>query len=826
MNCLFKQLISIVFLLSIFIGQAQQLPDNIMVSKTGDTIRILPIPLVEINSRLEQVNTSLKRYKDILKPVPEVIALDSMSKKATNFLIQQKQIIYDTNASLTIRAIDDYKREWFGYDDELEKWQAVVSQRITDIDKQTFNLDVSINTWDVTKTAATKDNSPQELISRLNDLLVESKNIASKLKAKQDSLIILQNNFTDFQLEIDDALEFLSVKRKDLQSDYFIRDSYYIWNASDSTIRKEVFTAQIVSAFNQNVRSFKLFIDTNSSKVYTHLFITILFLFLFFFVFTEFRTIEILDEDKRMKDAKFFLSHYISSGFLISLIISAFIYLNIPATISELIQLLMLLPSLFLLRNYSNKKLHPIIYTLLFLFVIDEFQVLLDPKSFIARIAFILENLILLWILFKIESKNSPIRDIAAPQWFKFSRQLARILIFFTIVTLLANIIGYVNLSLILTNANIIILLTGVVLYLAAKVVDALIVGFIKSKYAQLSNIVRKYEKSILDKFYKLLVYFAIFLWIRSTFTALGLKEQFGNWLTGLMDVNWEIGTGSISLGGIIGFAMAIVLTIVITRMVRYLLEDEIFPRIRLPRGVPGAISMVIRYVIVAYGIYIAMSAAGIDLGKFGFIAGALGVGIGFGLQGVVYNFIAGLILAFERPIQKGDTIQVGTLMGDVTEIGVRASTVKTYDGAEVIVPNGNLISTELTNWTLSDRRKRREVKVGVAYGSDPREVMRLLSEITSRHEEVLINPKPWPLFVGFGESSLDFRVLFWVSFDRGMTVQSEVAMAIYDALGDAGIQIPFPQTDLHVKSFDPTIQKTIIPFRKNQKDAGTESKI
>lgn len=161
----------------------------------------------------------------------------------------------------------------------------------------------------------------------------------------------------------------------------------------------------------------------------------------------------------------------------------------------------------------------------------------------------------------------------------------------------------------------------------------------------------------------------------------------------------------------------------------------------------------------------------------------------------------------------------MGELIGDVKEIGVRASTIKTYDGSSVINPNGNLISTDLINWTFSDRIRRREIKVGVAYGSNPHQVMDLLLKVTSANENVLPFPKPWPIFEGFGDSSLNFCVKFWVNFDQGMTIQSEVAMSIYDALEDAGINIPFPQTDLHVKSFDPTVQKTIFPFSKEHMD-------
>jgi small-conductance mechanosensitive channel len=195
-----------------------------------------------------------------------------------------------------------------------------------------------------------------------------------------------------------------------------------------------------------------------------------------------------------------------------------------------------------------------------------------------------------------------------------------------------------------------------------------------------------------------------------------------------------------------------------------------------------------------------ALSAAGIDLGKFGLIAGALGIGIGFGLQNIVSNFISGLILIYERPVQSGDTVEVENLMGQVKRIGIRSSSVRTYDGAEVVVPNSNLVSNQLINWTLSDNRKRIEVKVGVAYGSDPNVVMKLLKEVAKSHEKVLSDPEPLPLFEGFGDSSLNFRLLFWVFFEDGFVTKSDVSIGIYNILDENNITIPFPQLDLHVK--------------------------
>jgi len=159
------------------------------------------------------------------------------------------------------------------------------------------------------------------------------------------------------------------------------------------------------------------------------------------------------------------------------------------------------------------------------------------------------------------------------------------------------------------------------------------------------------------------------------------------------LDHGWEIGTMAISVGEILSFILILVFSFGLASFIKVIVEDEFLVRTNLPKGVPAAISVTIRYFIIVLGIAMALSSAGIDLGKFGLLAGALGVGIGFGLQNIIGNFISGLILVYERPVNVGDTVEVESLMGIVNRIGVRSSNVRTFDGAEVIVPNANLIS-------------------------------------------------------------------------------------------------------------------------------------
>ena len=216
----------------------------------------------------------------------------------------------------------------------------------------------------------------------------------------------------------------------------------------------------------------------------------------------------------------------------------------------------------------------------------------------------------------------------------------------------------------------------------------------------------------------------------------------------------------------------------------------------------PYAVSTLAHYTVLVLGFLMAVLALGVDLNRFALLAGAFGVGIGFGLQNIVNNFVSGLVLLTERPVEVGDTVSLGDVFGEVRRIGIRSSTVSTWQGAEVIVPNAQLVSEQVINWTHSDRRRRMEIPVGVAYGSKPKQVIELLLETSKANPDVLDEPEPFVLFMGFGDSSLDFEVRAWTDrFEFFQRVRSELCVAFEASLRAAGIQIPFPQRDLHIRS-------------------------
>jgi small-conductance mechanosensitive channel len=258
-----------------------------------------------------------------------------------------------------------------------------------------------------------------------------------------------------------------------------------------------------------------------------------------------------------------------------------------------------------------------------------------------------------------------------------------------------------------------------------------------------------------------------------------------------LMSATLEVGTVSIAAKAIVTAIGVAIATIVLTAVTGFLLDREVVPRLGLRPGTGFAVVTFTRWAIVVIGAALTLAALGIDMAKVTLLASAVGVGIGFGLQNVVNNFVSGLILVVERPVAVGDVIERGTLSGTVTRIGIRSSTVRTAQGAEVIVPNGDLVSKEVVNWTRSDRQRRYDIDVGVAPGAEPEQVMRLLVEAASNVPEIMTDPAPRTMFKGFGANSLDFTLFAWVpTIDVGVHAQNALRIAIRRKLDQAGIAL------------------------------------
>lgn len=265
----------------------------------------------------------------------------------------------------------------------------------------------------------------------------------------------------------------------------------------------------------------------------------------------------------------------------------------------------------------------------------------------------------------------------------------------------------------------------------------------------------------------------------------------------------FKLGETDITLSTLFKLALLVAFVVVLERILRRQLLRRLLRYTRLTASLQFAISRLVGYTFIALGCYIALQLVGINLTSLAVIAGAIGIGLGFGLQNIVNNFVSGLIILAERPIGIGDRIEVGDVAGQVKQIRLRSTTVVTNDNITIIVPNSNFISDTVTNWSYGDPRVRIRLPVGVAYGTDPRKVERVLLEAARAHPKVLAEPAPSVFFNGFGESSLDFDLAVWteeMTFNP-RRLRSDLYFGIEAKLRENDIEIPFPQRDLHLRS-------------------------
>jgi len=395
-----------------------------------------------------------------------------------------------------------------------------------------------------------------------------------------------------------------------------------------------------------------------------------------------------------------------------------------------------------------------------------------------------------------------------------FSLRLGTLIL---VATLIAEFIGYSGFSLYLLNSflmTVFAILNILMLYLMVSGFSELIL------YKLPFPFIRKNAAVILGRLKPILAFLFSGFFFLSTLVIWKVATTRNEALQWLFSLGFETGSLNITLGVIFSAAVVLYGAFIVSWAIQNLLLQEVLPRRKMELGSQLSIARLVHYGIVFIGFLVMLKVLGFGLTNLTIIGGALGVGVGFGLQAIVNNFASGLILLFERPIKVGDAIQIDNDMAIVKRLGLRSTIVQTLDNAEIVVPNSELVTSKVTNWTLANRRIRVKVPVGVAYGSDIEKVRKLLLECAGENPKILKYPEPLALFLAFGDSSLNFELRVWIDeFMEGTgEVQSELNNAINEKFNAAGIEIPFPQTDLHLRSVDEEAAKSLL----GEEEAGT----
>ncbi|RNA65428.1 mechanosensitive ion channel family protein [Prosthecochloris sp. ZM_2] len=264
-----------------------------------------------------------------------------------------------------------------------------------------------------------------------------------------------------------------------------------------------------------------------------------------------------------------------------------------------------------------------------------------------------------------------------------------------------------------------------------------------------------------------------------------------------------SIGQADVSFWKLLTIVVTVSIIVISARFLKKLIAGRLLVTTVHDEGTRVALGTILQYLIVFFGFLLVLQSAGIDLSTLTVLSGTIGLGIGFGLQNIVDNFFSGLIILLERPIKVGDRIEVGSVYGDVTRIAIRSTTIRTNDNINIIIPNSEFVSKQVTNWSHTDRNVRVSIPVGVSYRSDPGKVRNVLLAVADNHPAILERPAPDVIFHEFGNSSLNFELRVWTSthIQTPKILRSEMNYRIFEAFRQHGIEIPFPQRDIHIKS-------------------------
>jgi potassium efflux system protein len=370
-------------------------------------------------------------------------------------------------------------------------------------------------------------------------------------------------------------------------------------------------------------------------------------------------------------------------------------------------------------------------------------------------------------------------------------RAIAKIGLMLLPAAFLANIFGYVQLGNLLGLLFLRSVFVAAMLYTAIRILEGLVIIALQIRPLGSLRVVSLHRPMLQRRTCRVLAFLAFVLWLSLILNFFGLLNPFIAATQAALNARLTLGSLNISVHSILAFLIVVWASFLVSRFLRFLLEEDGYHHFHLAPGIPYATSTMLHYAILLLGFCIALGTLGIDLTKITILAGAFSVGIGFGLQNVINNFVSGLILLFERPIKIGDVIEVGGIAGEVRRIGVRASVIRTADGSEVIVPNGSLISSNVTNWTFSDVLRAIEVSVNVVGGADPQRVFELLKCTAAGHPGVAKEPSTQVYVVNFTAGAVTFQLRVWTDrYHEWNQLRSDLSVAVNDALAREKIAI------------------------------------
>ncbi len=769
---------------------------------------LTPIPFSEVVAQVENASSTLKEIGAGITadPTAETVErnLPVLSDEVNARLEETAQTL---EGATSLDKLRSFETDWRTLAKNLPGWKDDLTARAREFEGDLKRLDDLSEKWRKTLAELRKAETPPEILARIEAILQTAASTRRMIETRQARIAALQNRVAEQQNRVDDAINSIKQTRETLVGQLLVQDSPPIWSRN----------LWVPIGASQGVRDLaatqldglSAFAGRNQNKLIIHILVFVLLAAILFYLRRWSRPLVEANSDLKQAAVIFYLP--VPTALLLAIIFSSRIYPQTPQILGAIFGAVALVPTIIILKKLVERSLYPLLYALVVFYFIDQLRVITDAVPTISRPLFLAEMLaafaFFLWLYrarLSVEENQAEEKSgerIAGDKIagvkkhglvFRVVRVAAPVVLPFFAIAFLANAFGYVNLSRLIGNAVLRSLYAALILYATARIIDGLIVFGLRFRPLNLLKMVENYAPSIQEKAHKFVNFVAIILWILVTLEFFTLRETVFSRVKAVLTAELSLGSLSISAFDVLLFFALVWVAFLVSRFVRFALEEDVYPRFELSHGIPYAISTMLNYVILLVGFFLAVGAAGFDLTRFTVLVGAFGVGIGFGLQNIFNNFVSGLILLFERPVKIGDEIMIEDETGTVKRIGIRASVIRQWDNSEIIVPNSKLISENVKNWTRSTRKRGVEILVSVAHGTDTRLVTKLLTNVAAAHPLIADKPAPQILLTDFGALTLNFKLRAWATdYNKTTQIKSEMAMAVSQTFAEHNIAVP-----------------------------------
>jgi potassium-dependent mechanosensitive channel len=768
-----------------------------------------PIPVAEVAQRADDVSAFLRSLDERLPPSPQIAKIEQELGPLSDRLAERAEQTRRTiEAAPGLGTLDSLADSWQASRLGLAAWMTAVTERANWLEQQRAELAKLSATWTRTRLELRAAKVPPELAQRTVDTVSAIVEAQNKVETQRAATLVLQDRVARELTRADNALAQVGQARRRAAGSLLARESPPIWRLRRQLPFSEM-PGAVAASIEAQATALRNFVNEQSDRIALH--VMVLVAAVAFLLWARRRARRLNAAEGVAQSLAIVFDQPIAAALVLGMLSAFWIYADEPRT-ARLVAEIGAFPSmLVILRRQVAPPMRPVLYVMAGFFVVDIVRDLVVQLSLFERALFLLEMLaasvMLAWIT-RSEHGDELLAYESGLVVGRTRRFLLNLALAGCLVALVAGTIGSVSLARLVGSGALLSGYLALVLIAGRRLAEGLVLFALRVPPLAHLRMVQHHGAYLEARAHMLLRAATALAW------AVGTLDYFGGLTPAIagtrrvLGASLTLGALSLSLGDVLGLVATVYVAYLVSSLIQFVLAEDVFPRLSLRAGLPYALSSLVRYAIVFIGFLLGLVALGVNLDRVTVLGGALGVGVGFGLQNIVNNFVSGLIVLFERPIRVGDAVQIGEVQGEVRRIGFRSTTVRSWEGAEVIVPNSQLVADRVTNWTPFDQRRRIEIQVNVAYGSAPDKVLQVLTEVAQNHPDVVTTPAPTALFLGFGDSALQFQLWAWTNrLDRFGVIKSELGIAVYAAFREAGFSIPYPQHEirLHQNPLPPT---------------------